>query len=121
MARILLAEDEEILRMLVLDTLEDEGYEIDEAVDGQEAYERLSENDYDLVILDYMMPRMTGLEVVEKTRAVLKKKEMKMMILSAKNQQSDRERMKEAGADYFMSKPFSPQQLLETIGEILGA
>lgn len=39
-----------------------------------------------------------------------------MMILSAKNQQSDRERMKEAGADYFMSKPFSPQQLIETIG-----
>lgn len=77
MARILLAEDEEILRMLVLDTLEDEGYEIDEAADGQEAYERLSENDYDLVILDYMMPRMTGLEVVEKTRTVLKRKRLR--------------------------------------------
>lgn len=120
MARILLAEDEDILRMLVLDTLEDEGYTIEEAHDGQEAYEKLSENDYDLVILDYMMPRMTGLEVIEKTRNVLNNKGIKIMILSAKNQQTDRERINQAGADYFMSKPFSPQQLLETIGEILG-
>lgn len=120
MTRILLAEDEEILRMLVLDTLEDEGYDIDEASDGQEAYEMIQKNHYDLVILDYMMPNLTGLEVVEMTRNVLRKKEIKMMILSAKNQQTDRERMKEAGADYFMSKPFSPLQLLETIGEILG-
>ncbi|MFE1245341.1 response regulator transcription factor [Fictibacillus sp. NPDC058756] len=119
MGRILLVEDEEILRMLILDTLEDEGYTIEEACDGQEAFGMLLENDYDLVILDYMMPRMTGLEVVKKTRTELNKN-IKMMILSAKNQQADRERIKEAGADYFMSKPFSPQQLLETIGEILG-
>ncbi|MFC0188642.1 response regulator transcription factor [Fictibacillus aquaticus] len=119
MAKILLAEDEEILMMLIRDTLEDEGYEIDEANDGVEAFELLQNNDYDLVILDFMMPRMTGLEVVEKTRKSLNKIDLKMMILSAKNQQDDRDLVMKTGADYFMTKPFSPQQLIETIEDIL--
>ena len=69
MARILLAEDEDVLRMLVLDTLEDEGYTIDEATDGDEAYQKIMNTEYDLVLLDYMMPGMTGIEVIEKVRS----------------------------------------------------
>ena len=68
MAKILLAEDEEILRMLVVDTLEDEGYTIDEACDGEEAYHLIQKNSYDLIILDYMMPVYTGLELIEMIR-----------------------------------------------------
>ena len=68
MKRILLAEDEEVLRMLVVDTLEDEDYIVDEAADGGEAMDLLQNNQYDLVILDYMMPVYTGLEIIEKIR-----------------------------------------------------
>lgn len=119
MNRILLAEDEEILRMLVVDTLEDEGYEIDEASDGQEALELFQEHTYDLVIIDYMMPVFTGLEVIEKIRASSRNQDVKILMLSAKSQQYEQDRVLEAGADYFMAKPFSPLNLLKKVGEIL--
>jgi CheY-like chemotaxis protein len=118
--KLLLAEDEEVLRMLVVDTLEDEGYEIDEACDGEEAYELIERNDYDLVIIDYMMPQMTGLEVIEKVRKHPEKKDIRILMLSAKSQKVDQDRVLLAGADYFISKPFSPLYLVEKVEEILG-
>ncbi|KAB2336492.1 response regulator [Cytobacillus depressus] len=119
MKRILLAEDEEILRMLIFDTLEDEDYEIDEAADGQEALELFSQHHYDLVIIDYMMPVQTGLEVIEKIRAGANNQDVKILMLSAKSQQFEQDRVLTAGADYFMAKPFSPLQLLNKVEEIL--
>lgn len=119
MARILLAEDEDVLRMLVLDTLEDEGYLIDEATDGDEAYQKIMSTEYDLVLLDYMMPGMTGIEVIEKVRQHPDKQQLKIMMLTAKSQQSDRERAEEIGANYFFSKPFSPLELIDVVGGIL--
>ncbi|PMC40677.1 response regulator [Bacillus sp. UMB0899] len=118
MQRILLAEDEEVLRKLVVDTLEDEGYIIDEACDGEEAYDLIKQNDYDLILLDYMMPVYTGLELIEMIRK--DQIQTKIMMLSAKSQASDQQNVLEAGADFFMSKPFSPIQLVERIEEILG-
>ncbi|MEH7238036.1 response regulator transcription factor [Bacillus sp. JJ1562] len=118
MAKILLAEDEEVLRMLVVDTLEDEGYSIDEASDGEEAYTLIKKNAYDLILLDYMMPVYSGLELIEMIRK--ENNHTKIMMLSAKSQSSDQQKVLDAGADYFMSKPFSPLQLVERIEEILG-
>jgi len=119
MKRILLAEDEEVLRMLVVDTLEDEDYIIDEAADGGEAMELFQNHSYDLVILDYMMPVYTGLEIIEKLRAFETNQRTKILMLSAKSQAFEQERILTAGADYFMAKPFSPLKLLEKIEEIL--
>lgn len=119
MKRILLAEDEEVLRMLVVDTLEDEDYEVDEAADGMEAVQLLESNTYDLIILDYMMPGYTGLEIIEKIQSSEIKKQGKILMLSAKSQQFEQERILEAGADYFMAKPFSPLKLIEKIEVIL--
>ncbi|KEO81411.1 response regulator transcription factor [Tumebacillus flagellatus] len=119
--RLLLAEDEDVLRMLVVDSLEDCGYEIDEAVDGIEAFEKILANEYDLVLLDYMMPGMTGLEVVEKTRALNgSKSEFKIMMLTAKSQKSDQDLARKTGVDYFLAKPFSPMELVNLVEEILG-
>ncbi|WP_350302886.1 response regulator transcription factor [Peribacillus frigoritolerans] len=119
MKRILLAEDEEVLRMLVVDTLEDEDYEVDEAADGMEAVQLLESNTYDLIILDYMMPGYTGLEIIEKIQSSEIKNQGKILMLSAKSQQFEQERILEAGADYFMAKPFSPLKLIEKIEVIL--
>lgn len=116
--RILLAEDEEVLRMLIVDTLEDE-YIVEEAQDGEEAYQLIEENSYDLLILDYMMPIMTGIEIIEKVRADKEREHLKIMMLSAKSQASEQHEVIGAGADYFMAKPFSPLALLEKVGEIL--
>lgn len=118
MKRILLAEDEEVLRMLIVDTLEDD-YLVDEAQDGEEAFRLIQENQYDLLILDYMMPIMTGLEVIEKVRTDKEREHLKIMILSAKSQANEQQEIIEAGADYFMAKPFSPLALLDKVGEIL--
>jgi two-component system phosphate regulon response regulator PhoB len=119
MAKILLAEDEEVLRMLVVDTLKDEGYEIDEACDGEEAIELIKQKNYDLILLDYMMPIYTGLEVIQHVRQIPEKKDVKIMMLSAKSQQTDQQRVLEAGADYFMAKPYSPLELVKQIEAIL--
>ncbi|MDZ5473975.1 response regulator [Bacillus sp. 31A1R] len=117
MKRILLAEDEEVLRMLVVDTLEDEDYKVDEASDGQEALDLFKNHEYDLLIVDYMMPILTGLELIEKIRET--NLDIKIMMLSAKSQEFEIEKVLSAGANYFMAKPFSPLQLLEKIEEIL--
>ncbi|PFA67450.1 response regulator [Bacillus sp. AFS015802] len=119
MARILIAEDEEVLRMLMVDTLEDEGHELDEAADGQEAINQIMENDYDLILLDYMMPLYTGLEVIEKIRNSPEKSTVKIMMVSAKSQQADKELVLKSGADYFIAKPYSPAELLQRIEDIL--
>ncbi|QFF97459.1 response regulator [Psychrobacillus glaciei] len=119
MKQILLAEDEEVLRMLIVDTLEDENYKVDEAVDGGDAMDFLQNNHYDLVILDYMMPVYTGLEVVEKIRSAETNEHTKILILSAKSQAYEQKQIMETGADYFMAKPFSPLKLLELVEDIL--
>lgn len=119
MKRILLAEDEEVLRMLVADTLEDEDYRIDEAADGGEAMELFRNHSYDLVILDYMMPIFTGLEVIEQIRNTETEGHTKILMLSAKNQSYEQEQILQTGADYFMAKPFSPMKLLELVEDIL--
>ncbi|MGZ9584083.1 response regulator transcription factor [Paenibacillus marinisediminis] len=119
MAKILVAEDEAILRMLITDTLEDEGYLVTTASDGEEALRMIEANDYDLAVLDHMMPKMTGLEVISAVRASAEHNQLKMMMLSAKSQQSDREHALANGADEFMSKPFSPIELVRKVGVML--
>lgn len=116
MKRILLAEDEEVLRMLIVDTLEDEEYQVDEAADGEEALHFIKQNEYDLLILDYMMPVYSGMEVIEKVR---EKSMVKILMLSAKSQQYEQDKILSIGANDFMAKPFSPLQLLEKVKEML--
>ncbi|MBW3110927.1 response regulator transcription factor [Bacillus sp. MCCB 382] len=119
MARILIAEDEEVLRMLMVDTLEDEGHELDEAADGQEAIDHIMENEYDLILLDYMMPLLTGLEVIKRVRNSPGKSTVKIMMVSAKSQQTDKDLVLKSGADYFIAKPYSPAELVQRIEDIL--
>jgi CheY-like chemotaxis protein len=119
MAKILLAEDEDVLRMLVVDSLEDEGHEIHEASDGIEALDYVKKYEYDLILMDYMMPGMTGLEVIKEIRQMPEKRKVKILMLSAKSQKSDQEQVLHEGADYFMAKPFSPLALVNRIEGIL--
>lgn len=118
MKRILLAEDEEILRMLIVDTFEEQDYLIDQAEDGQEALEYIEQNTYDLIILDYMMPLFTGLDVIQKTKPIIEQTHTKILILSAKSQEYEKEKVMMAGADYYMAKPFIPSELLLRVEEI---
>lgn len=119
MKTLLIAEDEPILRMLIMDTLEDEGYTLEEAADGEEALDKITSIDFDLVILDYMMPKMTGIEVIEKMKKNESCQMTKILMLSAKSQQAEQDKVIRAGADGFMSKPFSPLDLIDKVEEML--
>ncbi|KPB06174.1 response regulator [Bacillus sp. CHD6a] len=120
MAHILLAEDESVLRMLITDTLEDEGHQIEEACSGKEAVDMLmAGNTFDLVILDYMMPVYTGLEVLTKMKTMGLNPVPPVLILTAKSQQSVRDEVRASGASGFMSKPFSPMELAEKVEAML--
>lgn len=119
MQKVMVVDDEEVLRMLIVDTLEDlENVEIHTAENGLEALAKLASDHYNLVILDYMMPEMTGIEVLGQLDEE-KKKATAILMLTAKAQDVDRIRAVDAGARYFMPKPFSPMELLQVVEEIL--
>lgn len=111
--KILVVDDEDILRMLLTDTLEFEGFQVDEAEDGREGLQKIQENEYDAILLDYMMPHLTGLEVLERIQPL--QLTIPIIMLTAKTQQSDKDAAIEKGASYFVPKPFSPNELVELL------
>jgi CheY-like chemotaxis protein len=120
--KILLADDEMVLRFLLTETLSDEGYEITEVEDGKEAVDRLEKETFDLVILDYMMPELTGVEVCEWLRNTDQaNRNIPVILLTAKALEKDREKAKAAGVTTYIVKPFSPLQLVEIVKELLQA
>jgi CheY-like chemotaxis protein len=119
-ARILICENEDSLRGLIRDSLEDGGYEFVEAVDGDEAIAKARAERPDLVLLDMMMPGRTGLEVLSELRAEGELVGTRVVMLTARAQAADREAAAAAGVDRFVAKPFSPSQLAALVAELLG-
>ncbi|OXM85315.1 response regulator [Paenibacillus rigui] len=118
--RILLADDESTLRFLLTETLAIEGYDITEAEDGKEALELIQTQSYDLIILDYMMPEHTGVEVCEWLRNQPNPNQHKpVILLTAKALEKDRERARAAGVTTYIVKPFSPLQLMDTVEQLI--
>lgn len=118
--KILIAEDEMALRFLLSETLVDEGYEVEETVDGQEAIERLQVKIYDLIILDYMMPEKTGVEVCTWLRKTDNpNQQTPVILLTAKAQEKDRQNALDSGVNAYVTKPFSPLKFLQVIEEVL--
>jgi DNA-binding response OmpR family regulator len=117
---ILIAEDEPDIRDLVSFRLERAGYDVILAEDGQEALELAIEHRPDLAILDVMMPRMDGLELTRRIRAEQTIAGMPIILLTASVQDQAVTEGFRAGADDYMRKPFSPQELLSRVEAVLG-
>jgi len=117
--RILIADDDDNIRELITLTLEDEGYEIFEAKDGNEALAVALKIKPDLVILDVMMPGMVGYQVCEKIRQDPAAKNAYVIFLTARGTPVAEMTGKTYGGDEFMVKPFEPKQLRERIREAL--
>ena len=109
MKKILIIEDEEIIRMALVDDFEHEGYEVDYATNGNEGFEKGTDSTVDLIILDIMLPGMNGFEVCKKLR--MDGVETPIIMLTAKGQEIDRVVGLELGADDYVTKPFSPREL----------
>ena len=121
--KILIVDDEAPIRRLLwqsLEDLEDEGVELMDAEDGQAALALIESERPKLVILDVMMPKMNGFEVCENIKHELGMTDVTIILLTAKGQEVDRKRGQEVGADYYLTKPFDPDDLLERAAEILG-
>ncbi|MFB3887528.1 MAG: response regulator [Thermodesulfobacteriota bacterium] len=110
--KILIVDDEEVIRKFLRINLLKLGYEVKEAADGTQALEQLGKEAYDLLISDVLMPNKNGWEVLKAVRSNPKTKEMPVILLTAKNEDADMFQGYELGANYYMTKPFTKDQLL---------
>ncbi len=123
MPKILIVDDELVMRTLlkeVLEELEYYGVELLTAENGEEALEVIKAKKPELVILDIMMPAMNGLKLCGIVKNELDLKNIYILILSAKSQKLDIQIGKEVGADSYMTKPFDPEELIKVVSEVLG-
>jgi len=113
--------DDEIYILHILDfSLNAEGYEVITAEDGEQAIEKAQKEQPDLVVLDVMMPKIDGYEACRKMKQDPKMKDVPVILLTAKGRDIDRKLGLEVGADDYITKPFSPNKLIEKIGSFLG-
>ena len=117
--KVLVADDEDSLRVLLKAVINsEEGFDFSEAVDGEEVLAIVTENKPEILILVVMMPGKTGFEVCEILKQDSRFKDIEIVILTAKGQESDQEWAKSCGADYFLRKPFSPLELIDILKSI---
>ena len=119
MAKILIAEDERDIRDLVAFTLRFAGYEVFPAGNGEEALEMAPKVKPDLIIMDVRMPRMTGYEACVVMKADPDLKDIPVVFLTARGQESEIQQGLEAGAEEYLLKPFAPDQLTTRVKAIL--
>lgn len=115
--RVLLVEDEHRIAQAIKEGLEEEGYAVDVAYDGEAGYVAASSEEYDLIVLDVVMPLMSGPEVVKKIRE--DGKHTPIIMLTAKNQDKDIVTSLDSGADDYLAKPFAFDMLLARIKALL--
>jgi len=118
-ARILIVEDEEALALLLRYNLEAEGYEVETVARGDDADLRLKEKLPDLLILDWMLPGLSGIELCRRLRARPDTKSLPIIMLTARGEESERIRGLVTGADHYVVKPFSVPELIARVGALL--
>ena len=112
MGKVLIIEDEVSIAELERDYLEISGFEVDISTDGKEGLDKALSEDYDLVLLDLMLPGLDGYEICRRIRAT---KEIPIVMVSAKKNDIDKIRGLGLGADDYMTKPFSPSELVARV------
>lgn len=112
MARILIVEDEEKIARFVTLELEHEGYQVEHAADGRTAVDLALERDYDLILLDVLLPQLNGMEVLRRVR---KHKDVPVIMVTARDAVMDKVAGLDAGADDYLTKPFAIEELFARI------
>ena len=118
-AIILIADDEPNQLELMSFNLSNAGYSIIKATNGKEAIELIENHSPDLIILDWMMPKMSGIDVCQTLRSRPETKQIPIIILSARSEDSDKSLGLDTGADDYISKPFSPKELISRVKALL--
>ena len=116
---VLIVEDEAALVTLLRYNLEREGFRVAEARDGEEAMLQIAEQMPDLVVLDWMLPLLSGIEVCRQLRRLPETRRLPIVMLTARGEEGDKLRGLDAGADDFVTKPFSPSELIARLRAVL--
>jgi two-component system, OmpR family, phosphate regulon response regulator PhoB len=116
---VLVVEDEAPLVTLLRYNLEKEGFAVNEAHDGEEALMHLRESKPDAVLLDWMLPRVSGLEICRQIRRVPAWRDLPVIMLTARGEEGDRVRGLDSGADDYIVKPFSPSELIARVRAVI--
>lgn len=116
MARLLICDDEQLIRAMIAKYAKFEGHETDEAENGMQALEMCAQQSYDLVIMDIMMPELDGFSTV---RGIRKTSDVPVIFLSARGEEYDKINGFESGGDDYVVKPFSPKELMLRVDAIL--
>ncbi len=114
--KVLVVDDEYLIRDVIREYLSLEHFQVDEAADGEEAVNKALENDYDLIIMDIMMPKKDGYKAVKEIR---EKKNVPFIMLSARGEEYDKLIGFDIGVDDYVTKPFSPRELVARVKAIL--
>ena len=114
--KILVVDDEELIRSVVREYAELEGYKVDEAENGQDAIDKCKQNNYDLIIMDIMMPKLDGYQAVKE---INKDRSIPVLMLSARGEEYDKLLGFNLGIDDYVQKPFSPKELIARVKAIL--
>ncbi len=121
MKKILIIEDEELLLNLLRDKLSQEGYEVFTACNGEEGFEKIKEHKPDLVLLDIIMPKMSGFEVMERMREDSELKSILVIIISNSGQPVEIDRAQKLGAiDWLIKTEFDPQEVIDKVIKQIG-
>lgn len=116
MYRILVVDDEENIREVIKEYAEFEGHQVSEACDGMQAIEMVKNNDYDIIIMDVMMPRLDGYSACKEIRKI---KQIPVLMLSARSEEYDKLFGFEIGIDDYVVKPFSPKEVMARVNAIV--
>jgi DNA-binding response OmpR family regulator len=118
---VLIIDDDPVIQLLLRVNFEQDGFQVETAGDGQQGVEKAREMMPDLILLDVLMPKMDGFEVLKALRSDPRTENLRVALLSAKSSDSDQKAGMAAGADAYMTKPFDPLQLLDDVRRLIAA
>jgi len=121
LGRVLVVDDDEVIRQLIAVNLTLEGFEVFTAVDGQDCLDRVSDVKPDVITLDVMMPRLDGWVTATQLRRNPETAGIRVVLITARAQEDDRDRGRQVGADAYLTKPFDPAEMIRVVRELAGA
>ena len=118
---MLVVDDDEVIRQLIAVNLRLEGFDVETAVDGQDCLDRVADVKPDVITLDVMMPRLDGWVTATQLRRNPETAGIKVVLITARAQEDDRDRGRQVGVDAYLTKPFDPAEMIRVVRELASA